>query len=248
MYSFRLMKWMRAIICMILAVCFLAFPEAGRNGAKAESGERHWYTFTVLPWGLVSSANVDYPALYGPYNISEQNAVAIGRVKGMTTEIKVFTNDPEERLIWSISPNHFTGVFLRSDFTLPDPATEPEAGDLALVAGDQVFPLTDASLAEMKGLRENIETTGVRPGESGMEFDLNSRNLAEIVFVYHELPGLQRWLLLSILKDGDRMILLSWKECDPDSGNSGYEAERFVELDPGSEIYREASEAIEAAG
>ena len=37
-------------------------------------------------------------------------------------------------------------------------------------------------------------------------------------------------------------------EDDPDSGNPGYEAELFVDIDPGSELYREAFEAIEAAG
>lgn len=248
MISFQPIKGVRGILCVILAVCFLTVPAAGRtaaaeNAAEEETVERHWYTFSLLPWGLSSSTNEKYLALYGPYNISDQDAWAIGRVKGMSTEVKVYTNDPEERLIWSFSPNGFTGVFLRSGFTLPDPDTEPEAGSLALVAGDQVFPLSDASLSELTALRETIETVGTSPEESGMKFDPDSANYADIAFAYRELPGLQRLLLLTAVRDGDRLILLSWKEND-----SGYEADRFVEIAPESELYREISEAIEAAG
>ncbi len=248
MRSFRLKKWLSVIMCLVLAACFPFVPGAGRNAAKAENAENHWYTFSVLPWGIISSTNVKYLALYGPYRISEQDAAVIGRVKGMAKEVKVYTKDPEERLIWSVSPNNFTGVFLRSDFTLPDPDAEPDAGDLALVAGDRVFPLSDASLKELAALRENIGRAGAPPEESGMEFDSDNIGNAGIFFVYHELPELQRWLLLSIYKDGDRLILVSWKEDDPDSGNPGYEGEWFIEIDSGSELYREAFEAVEAAG
>ena len=248
MRSFRLTKWLSVIMCLVLAACFPIVPGAGRNAAKAENGEKHWYTFSVLPWGIVSSTNVKYLALYGPYRISEEDAAVIGRVKGMAKEVKVYTKDPEERLIWSVSPNRFTGVFLRSGFTLPDPDTEPDAGDFVLVAGDQVFPLSDASLKELAELRENIGRAGVPVEETGIAFDSENLSSAVIFFAYHELPELQRWMLMSILRDGDRLILISWKEDDPDSGNPGYEAELFVDIDPGSELYREAFEAIEAAG
>ena len=63
MRSFRLTKWLSVIMCLVLAACFPIVPGAGRNAAKAENGEKHWYTFSVLPWGIVSSTNVDYLAL-----------------------------------------------------------------------------------------------------------------------------------------------------------------------------------------
>ena len=63
------------------------------------------------------------------------------------------------------------------------------------------------------------------------------------VFVYRELPMLQRWMLLGFVRNGDRLILLSWKETE-----SGYEADRFVEIDPDSELYRLAAEAIDSSG
>ena len=87
MRSFRLTKWLSVIMCLVLAACFPIVPGAGRNAAKAENGEKHWYTFSVLPWGIVSSTNVDYLALYGPYRISEEDAAVIGRVKGMAKEV-----------------------------------------------------------------------------------------------------------------------------------------------------------------
>ncbi len=140
MISMRSMKRMHRILGLALAVCFLAVPAAGLNetegsgteAAEAKAGEKHWYTFSVLPWGILSSTNVKYIALYEPGSISEKDAWAIGRIKGMSTEVKVYTNDPEERLIWSYSPNHFTGVFLRSGITLPDPDSGPDAGSFAV--------------------------------------------------------------------------------------------------------------------
>lgn len=256
MTASRARKWTCCVLCMILAACFLANPayiraaaaENAAESAEEPTGERHWYTFSILPWGLMSSTNVKYLALYGAYYVEQQNAVAIGKLKGTTTEVKVYTSDPEERLIWSYSPNNFFGTFLRSDVTLPDPDVHPDAGSLALVIGsDRIITLSDTAQAELAALRETIKTGGEPAVNSGLESSYSEQASTEVVFTYRELPSLGRWLLLSLFKDGDRLILLSWKQGDQASGGSGYEADRVIEVDRESELYRAACEAIAAA-
>ncbi len=262
MVTSRARKWICCVLCVILAVCFLANPAYARAAAAenaAESteeptGERHWYTFTILPWGVMSSTNEKYIALFEPYYVDEQNAVVIGKLKGTTTEVKMYTNDPEERLIWSYSPNNFLGTFLRSDVTLPDPDVHPDAGSLALVTGsDRIITLSDTAQAELAALRETIKTGGEPAVSSALESSYSDQASTDVVFIYRELPSLGRWMLLSFLKDGDRLILLSWKQGDQASGDTGYEADRVIEVDRESELYRAACDAIvssqnEAAG
>ena len=252
----RARKWICYVLCVILAVCFLANPAYARAAAAenaAESAEeptreRHWYTFAILPWGVMSSTNEKYIALYEPYYVDEQNAVVIGKLKGTTTEVKMYTNDPEERLIWSYSPNNFFGAFLRSDVTLPDPDVHPDAGSLALVTGsDRIITLSDTAQAELAALRETIKTGGEPAVDAGLESSYSEQASTDVVFNYHELPILGRWLLLSLFQDGDRLILMSWKQGDQASGNSGYEADRVIEVDRESELYRAACEAIASA-
>ena len=225
MISMHFPKRMRRILSLAMAVCFLVIPavslneapEGGAEAAQPQAGEKHWYTFSVLPWGILSSTNVKFIALYEPCFISQKDAWAIGRVKGMSTEVNVYTSDPEERLIWSFSPDNFTGLFLRSGIALPDPDSDPDAGYFAVYA-DEV-------------------------PEDLMNADPEKTQAVWGVFVYRELPMLQRWMLLGFVRNGDRLILLSWKETE-----SGYEADRFVEIDPDSELYRLAAEAIDASG
>ncbi len=204
--------------------------------------ERHWYTFQVHSWGISSSTNIKYLALYGPYNIDEQNAVEIGRVKGMAKEVKVYTNDPEERLIWSYSPNAFQGAFLRSDVQLPEPG--PEAGRFDIIRDNgQLFPLSEAALAELEALRSRIETIGMPAEDAGIRIESDRQVSAEVFFTYREIPSLMRWLPFSFIRDGDRLIMLTWKA---DDENAEYQEDRVIEIDPDSELYHTVFEAIEA--
>ena len=251
MISMYFLKRMRRILGLVLAVCFLVIPAAGLNeaaeseaeAAETQSGEKHWYTFSVLPWGILSSTNVKYIALYEPCIFSDDSAWAIGRVKGMSTNVDVYTNDPEERLIWSYSPNNFVGLFLRSGITLPDPDSDPDSGYFAVRADkDHVFTLSDTTSAELAALRETVEAAGEPVPAEWMQADPENVPAAQVVFVSHELPMLQRWMLLSFIREGDRLVLLSWKEAE-----TAYEPDRFVEIDPESELYSVAAEAVDAA-
>ena len=252
MISMHFPKRMRRILSLAMAVCFLVIPavslneapEGGAEAAQPQAGEKHWYTFSVLPWGIQSSTNVKFIALYEPCFISQKDAWAIGRVKGMSTEVNVYTSDPEERLIWSFSPDNFTGLFLRSGIALPDPDSDPDAGYFAVYADeDHIFTLSDTASAELAALRETVETAGEPVPEDLMNADPEKTQAVWGVFVYRELPMLQRWMLLGFVRNGDRLVLLSWKETE-----SGYEADRFVEIDPDSELYRLAAEAIDVSG
>ncbi len=236
---------------ILAALCFLfplfACPAANAEGTEVEpeqQAEAHWYTFQIIgDSGLMSSTNVRYLTLYGPYYVSEENPVTIGRVKGMSTEVRVYTTDPEERVIWSYSPSHFIGIFLRSGIELPDPG--PDGGDLALLIGDRTAVLSAEAQTELYALWDSIAVSGEQAEGSDLENDPDGLFSAEILFKYRKIPTLGIWTLLSVARYEDRIILLSWKEC---SGKEGYEADRVIEIEPDSELYRAFSEAVPEAG
>ena len=105
---------MKRLIVVLLFILAVAVSTAWAESAPAElpeeapaagetwTGDGHWYTFQLVPSGLVTSggaARRSYLVL-GSLYYPAGDGVVIGRVKGMTTNISVYTADPEERVIW----------------------------------------------------------------------------------------------------------------------------------------------------
>ncbi len=233
-------------ILLTLAICLLLFPAGGTAGsvepapeATPWTGDGHWYTFQrVGDTGVVNSLWTEYYLLRGYYYVSEENAVPIGRLKGTTTDVKYYTKDPEERIIWSVSPNGYIGIFSRSGYRLPEPG--PETGDLALQSEDSTYILSPEAQAELYALRDSIPVSGEPAETSDCQIDPDGQFDMEVSFEYREIPYLGQWLWLYLTRHDDSLVLLSWKETE-----NGEAPDRILKISPESELYRAFFEALQ---
>ena len=244
-----MMRWMTVLV----ALCLLITPAAAENPAETEAlpeptpwtGDGHWYTFQIIgDSGLISSTNVRYIPLYDYYYVDEDTAVAIGKVKGMASEIRVWTNDPEERVIWSASPNGFRGIFARSGYRMPE-SGNPANGDPVLCVAGEFRALSAEAQAELYALRDSVRETGEPFGESGCGIDPDGQMDAWVCFKYHEIPGLGVWMEMCLTRYEGRLLLLSWDN----GGETGdYQPDYILDIDPESELYRAFYEFLQASG
>ena len=163
----------------------------------------------------------------------EDTAVAIGRIKGVPTEVKVYTGDPEERLIWAYVPGVFSGVFIREDVELPD--LDPETGTLGIFLDDRAMILSEEAKAELLSLQKAMETDG-EPVEHAA-FDGDSDMMILIGLVYDEIPGL-RYCLWAICRYEGGWAMVTWKQVGSAEKYS-YEPDRFLMLDPQGVLCRD---------
>ena len=197
-------------------------------------GNGHWYTFTVNTWGIMSSTGVKYLALYGPYSLWEDTAVAIGRIKGVPKEVKVYTGDPEERLIWAYVPGVFIGAFLREDVKLPDP--DPETGVLAICLNGRAMILSEEARAELLSLQKAMETDGESAEHVVFSTVLGESDVT-IELVYDEIPAL-RYCLWAICRYEGGWAMVTLKQV-VSAEKYSYEPDRFLMLDPQGVICRD---------
>ena len=107
---------------------------------------------------MLDSLNRRYKPLTYPYYVSTANAFAIGKVKNVPTEVRVYTSDPEERVIWAYVPDVFYGQFIRSDIPLPEP--DFENGSFTIDMDGFELHLSDAATTELLALMEKLPSSG----------------------------------------------------------------------------------------
>lgn len=216
------------------AVPSAATPQPEEPAPTQWTGNGHWYTYQpLLPTGVKDSANQMYLALYEPYFVMAENPVAIGRVKGVPKEVKMYTNDPEERIIWTYTDmDVFYGTFLREGVQLPKP--DPESCDYALCNwGETELILSGAAKAELLVLMNELEQNG----ETVLFDELQLQSIAPISYVFRDseiqdlryllqTPGMARY-------DG-RVVLMTWE-----NGLHQGQPNRMIGVDPESALYRE---------
>ncbi len=216
----------------ILAVPMTASvtPEAAEPEPTAQpwAGDGHWYTFQYVPSGLVDSTGRHFKILEFPYFINDyEEGVAIGKLKGASKDIKMYTLDPEERMIWSHTDD-FWGNFVRTGIELPVPG--PDNSDVGVSNDYASLELSDRAVSELHALMEELETSGesftIPPKELGPTF----------AYYFHDLPWLGYWPFLTLEWLQGRPGLTQW-ETDPQTG--GVVPRRFVPMDPESTLLRE---------
>ena len=235
---------MKKIIAVWLAVLAFAVSLACAESVPAEqepwTGDGHWYTFQLVPSGLVTSggaASRSYLVL-GPLYYPAGDGVVIGKLKGMTTNISVCTADPEERVIWVYDPPYRQCLILEgTEIPDQDPAT---AGlDLRNDDTNQGAPMSEEAREEYLALLEKM--TDVAEGAADQ---LESFGIL-VSMTYPELPGLLCWLKQNITELDGRTVLLSWR-IEERSDGLEFIPERVVEVDPEGALYRECA-ALAAA-
>lgn len=203
------------------------------------AGNGHWYTFQPLPWGVMSSTNTKYLALYGPYIVTtKKDAVAIGTVKGVSKQVKMYTSDPEERLIWANEPGVFWGTFLRDDVKLTEP--DPEAQTLFLQIDETESALSEAAKAELLSLLKAVPASGQPAPDQDAETDSNTP-LAFVISDCGDIPGLRYWFFACIAPYDGRLILATMKE----DAQGGYTADLTIDIDPDGALAREFAQLAE---
>ena len=193
------------------------------------AGDGHWYTYTVLASGVVDSAGRNYLAMYGPHIVATVDGVAIGRIKGIPTEVHMYTSDPEERIIWSYT-DHFSGMFVRDDVDLPEP--DLTDGEIAFAGSSAETVLSDEARSELFALLNGADPSGA-PVDLP---DPDSGTYMTYLFRDPEIPNLRYILPETIYRIGDRIMLIVWKT---DSESIQTEPDYEIEIDPDSALYRE---------
>lgn len=194
-----------------------------------EAGNRHWYTYTVLASGVVDSAGRNYLAMYGPHAVTMVDGVAIGRVKGIPTEVNMYTSDPEERVIWAYTDS-FSGMFVLSGVELPEP--DLTDGEIAFTGFSTDTVLSDKARSELLAL-----LNGADPSQAPVDLsDPDSGTVLSYLFRDPEIPNLRYALPETVYRIGDRIMLIVWKT---DSRSISTEPDYQIEIDPDSALYRE---------
>lgn len=190
------------------AVLPTAEPAAAPS-PTAWNGDGHWYTFQALPFGLVSSTGRNYPAVYAPYTVVCENEVAIGRIKNVKTEVKVYTADPEETLLWAYEPDVFSGVFVREGYTLP--TYDLPHGALSIngsAFGIPEYIFSGAAKAELLSLLETPDAAREPVPSQEPSFRL------PLLYVFEEPAWLRYWLPADLMRCDEQLYLVF---CETDS-------------------------------
>ena len=209
-------------------------PEAAAPAPTAEpwTGDGHWYTFQYVTSGLLDSTGRHFKALELPYFIANEEGVAIGKLKGASTNIKLCTRDPEERVIWARTED-FWGTFVRTGVELPVPG--PDNCDLGIGTESATYYLSDRARSELEALAEKLET-------SGEPFTAVPETLGPtFAYFFRDMPWLGYWPFLTLEWLNGRPGLTQWGT-DPQTG--GLIPERFIPMDSRSTLLWECVRAI----
>ena len=227
----RIIVGVMIILMMISAACAeteqqAEWPQESPAEQAPWTGDGHWYTFQYIPSGLVSSTNQHYVLLPQSYYATWWDTdVPIGKLKGMNQEIRVFTKDPEERIIWVFSDSIYGGLML-SGVELPEP--DMVNGEWVLLGDKQEAVISETAKTEALALWNELEASGEAVDIPEVETD------SDIGVVCPEITGLRYWLHLSVIPyEDNRLVLGSWTEDNPSK------VDRIVDIDPDSALYRE---------
>ncbi len=234
------------LVAVIVAVCFLTSPKPAPQQVAVPSAEQtpsatlgisstptaapseapsptpwngdgHWYTFQPLASGISDSVGRYYAGVYEPYSVIRDNEVAIGKLKGLSQEVKVYTLDPEERFIWAYEPNVFYGFFAREGEKLP--TYDLARGALSIDGSEFGIPeyiFSDAARAELLALLET-PAAALEPVPSQ-----EPSVYAPLQYVFEEPAWLRYWLS-AYLARCDGQLYLVFFETTP-------RAEAFTEV------------------
>ena len=203
----RPLRWAIIVSVMILAVvgiCFLTNPKDQSTETKW-TGNGHWYTFNVTDADmstLISSTNVPYYRCPEKYLAAMYEGVAIGKLKGMNKEYKVYTLDPDERFIWWESDYGPRQAYYRYDLKLQIP--DQKNCDFAIGDGwnGLLSPSNDAN-EELRSLMSALKTEGEKVQCKSTELtDRYSINL-----ISREIPNLAYQTNTVIARYNGRVVL-----------------------------------------
>lgn len=204
------------------------------------AGNGHWFFFQYVdPWGFVSSTGVKYEFLDYPYYVMGGKAVAIGKMKGANKEIKVYTLDPQERVIWA--DYRWWNGLVRSDVELPDP--DPEHDPLTLGMGDMEKVLSPEASADLLALLRAAEAAGEPEDLDDRIWEIwtESGDGMHVSCTFEEIPGLRYVLHWDVIWHRDSWILLPWQGDYPQEWHfSGY----ILPVDPASPLCAEYDDAV----
>ena len=161
----RPLRWVIIASVMILAivgVCFLTNPK-DRSSETKWTGDGHWYTFSVTDSSmstLISSTNVTYYRCPEEYTAATEDGVAIGKLKGMNKEYKVYTLDPEERFIWWEFDYEVKQSYYRYDIKLQVP--DQKNCDYAIGDARGMLSLSNDANADLRSLLPALKTGGLK--------------------------------------------------------------------------------------
>ncbi len=205
------------------------------------TGNGHWWTFQPIrlgngEFGLNVMRHIYYAPLRFPYIVYTENGVAIGRLKGSDETIKLYTSDPEERVIWIPMVKYrydgVSGKFIRSDVALPEP--DPEYNEICITGrNDTHLTLSDTAKAELIDLMQRTESEDVRSSDFGED-----QEQLMIMLQFRDFPGLGCELPFWILCEKGRYCLGKLNL------EYGEYLDWFVEIDPDSALYREVEQLI----
>ena len=246
------------LVSVIVAVCFLTNPKAKREAerqaaetqtAAAETpslsnapesaeptptpwaGDGHWYTFQLTATGLISSIGTEYLYVPEEYTVCPINSVAIGKLKGMRSETKVYTADPEERVIWFES--WFS--YYRSGLALPkpDPKTCNYAISVYYTDSESWMYLSEEAGKELHTLLNRLDTEGEKAKIS--EFD----KTANVYQTVPEIPGLLHdTRLLLTRRNGDAFLYAGKTRAYTKEGTA-------IKMNADSALFREFAAALD---
>ena len=205
------------------------------------TGDGHWYLFRFANDGGIETdigrEVRHYRYLVWPYYVAENNAMAIGRMKGRDKVEKVYTRDPKERLIFRSIPGWYgMAGYIRDDLELPEP--DPRTAGLSLgLYNEEGVILSAAACEELRAMLEVAQTVGEPTDVSGVVTHWQS---LEISYVLDEIPGLRYHLEWVILRSENKWILV------PLEVKTGAEDEYYMfDLDPESPLCREYTAAVQ---
>ena len=148
------------VILAIVGVCFLTNPREKTTDRKW-TGDGHWYTFSVTDSSmstLISSTNVTYYRCPDKYTAATEDGVAIGKLKGMNLEYKVYTLDPEERFIWWETDYEVKQSYYRYDIKLQVP--DQKNCDYSIGDARGMLSLSNDANADLRPLLSALKTGG----------------------------------------------------------------------------------------
>ena len=228
---------MSMLLASLAAPMAPAVPDTARDPAPVIeatevpwTGNGHWYTFQYVDSGLVDSVGHHYGFLDLPYFIPyDDGGIALGKLKGAPTDIRLYTMDPEERVIWARSED-FWATFVLTGTELPVPG--PDNADLEISNDLAAFVPSEEAQAELRALIAELERAG--KAIPILLPDLGTT----IAYTFHDMPWLGYWPFLTIEWIQGSPALVSWKP-DP---QGGIEPQRYVKIDTAGRLFAEYAE------
>lgn len=218
------------VILAIVGICFLTNPKDQSSETKW-AGDGHWYTFSVTDANmstLISSTNVPYHRCPEKYTAAMEDGIAIGKLKGMNKEYKVYTLDPDERLIWWETDYGTRQAYYRYDLKLQVP--DQKNCDFAIGDDWGMQSLSNDANEYLRSLMPELKTEGEHVQFKWSELT----NWYFVNLVSREIANLAYQTNTVIARYNGRVVLGLFNDLHA----SNIEG-TIITIDPESSLYRE---------